>query len=260
MAIANGELTNELRAEFWQCCLRIDLEDANQTFNSLLAMGNDPRESQQIDKDINRCLRYHKVFAERYATGQCKLYRVLTAYAHLDSGTKYTQGMSTIAAILLIYFEDESVSFGAMRKMFASYGYHYLYTNNLSGVTSCYDPFEAMVKARQPALHEHMTKHITVGMGIPYPALFLPNWLLECFYSSLPFTLVVKVWDFLFLFGPNVLFQTSLAILGELQSQLLATKHSDKLVHILKETENRSWDEKAFLMKVLKIKVKYNFE
>jgi len=258
-AIINGELTNDFRPDFWQCCLRINSEDAREAYSSLLENQNDPKESVQIDKDINRCMRYHKVFAERYATGQCKLYRVLTAYAHLDSATKYTQGMSTLAAILLIYFEDEAMAFGAMQKMFSSYGFHYYYANDLAGVTNSYAPFEELVKSKFPALHDHLTKHITKGMHITYSALFLPNWMLECYYSSLPFTLVIKVWDLLFLLGPIFMIQVALAILGELSTKLLQTKEADKLMKMLKETENVTWNEKNFLSKAMKFKVKFNF-
>jgi Rab-GTPase-TBC domain len=40
---------------------------------------------------------------------QCKLYRVLRNYALFDAKTSYTQGMSTIAAILLLHIPDERV-------------------------------------------------------------------------------------------------------------------------------------------------------
>jgi hypothetical protein len=50
-----------------------------------------------------------------------------------------------------------------------------------------------------------------------YSSLFLTNWILEFFYGVLPFDLMLKVWDLIFLCGHSFVFATGLALLSRLE-------------------------------------------
>ena len=67
------------------------------------------KELNQIDKDINRTMRTHSKYQVRYGEGQTQLFRILRAYAVYDEECRYTQGMSHLACILLIYLDNELV-------------------------------------------------------------------------------------------------------------------------------------------------------
>lgn len=251
-----GTLPNSRRGRWWKLCIG----DVGYFQAEYEAMGREPfdnKEASQIDKDINRCLRFHKMFAKRYGEGQCKLYRVLKAYATQNRGTKYTQGMSTIAAILLIYFPTEAEAYGAMRLMFENYSLHHFYANNLTGLTQTFPIFEKLCQTKCPQIHNHMIKYISKTMNIEsYSSLFLTNWLLECFFSSLPHSLSLKCWDIFLYVGPAFLFAMGLSMLAEIQVELLATTDMGKLITLIKNTETRNWDEPRVLKRALKFNIK----
>jgi len=64
---------------------------------------------RQIDLDVNRTYREHINFRERYNLKQQELFNILSAYSIYNLDIGYTQGMSQIAALLLMYLsEDEA--------------------------------------------------------------------------------------------------------------------------------------------------------
>lgn len=62
---------------------------------------------RQIDLDIERTLRDHVLFKIRFSSAQVSLFKILVAYSNLDPAVGYCQGMSTVGAFMLLYFEEE---------------------------------------------------------------------------------------------------------------------------------------------------------
>ena len=52
-------------------------------------------------------MRNHIQFHQRFGQGQRSLFRVLLAYANYDHHVGYCQGMATVVAFLLTYFDEE---------------------------------------------------------------------------------------------------------------------------------------------------------
>ncbi|XP_038411847.1 USP6 N-terminal-like protein isoform X1 [Canis lupus familiaris] len=65
------------------------------------------RDIMQIDLDVNRTFRSHTMFWDRYRVGQGALFHMLAAYSVNDTEVGYCQGMSEIAAILLMFLPEE---------------------------------------------------------------------------------------------------------------------------------------------------------
>uniref|UniRef100_A0A914RTH3 Rab-GAP TBC domain-containing protein n=1 Tax=Parascaris equorum TaxID=6256 RepID=A0A914RTH3_PAREQ len=65
------------------------------------------RDIKQIDLDINRTYRDHLAFRRRYDLKQQSLFNVLAAYAMYNTEVGYCQGMSQIAALFLMYMDEE---------------------------------------------------------------------------------------------------------------------------------------------------------
>ena len=57
------------------------------------------------------------MFRERYNTKQQDLFHVLTAYSMYNSEVSYCQGMSQVAALLLMYFSEEGEVFWALHQL-----------------------------------------------------------------------------------------------------------------------------------------------
>jgi USP6 N-terminal-like protein len=93
---------------------------------------------RQIDLDVNRTYRDHIDFKERYSNRQKSLFNVLGAYSIYNQEIGYCQGMSQIAALLLMYLSEEeafwALSILVSDSRFAMHG-----TNSLLSLTSaCY--------------------------------------------------------------------------------------------------------------------------
>ncbi|CAK7296220.1 USP6 N-terminal-like protein [Vulpes lagopus] len=65
------------------------------------------RDIVQIDLDVNRTFHSHTMFWDCYGVGQQALFRVLAAYSVYDTEVGYCQGMSEIAAVLLMFLPEE---------------------------------------------------------------------------------------------------------------------------------------------------------
>jgi len=208
-------------------------------------------ESIQIDKDINRTIRGHENYHSRYGEGQCKLFRVLSAYAMYNEETRYTQGMSTLAAILLIYLPTEELAFGGMKTLFIKYGFHEFYANGLAGLQKYVFPiFQSLVQTHLPKLHTHLEQYLFHD----YCGLFLPNWFLEMFFESLSWPTMLKIWDTLMWVGQSTLYSVGLALLSILQDSILEKSDMSQIIKSIKGTNEVEIDGK----KLLKIAYKFN--
>ena len=95
----------------------------------------------QIDIDVPRTISSHIMFRRRYRGGQRLLFRVLHAMSLYFPDTGYVQGMATIGATLLCYF-DEEMTFVMMVRMFQLRGLDRMYKENFEGLKQAFDEFE----------------------------------------------------------------------------------------------------------------------
>lgn len=72
-----------------------------------MAPAKNQKDARQIDIDILRCFRKHKLYAERYGKGQIALFNVLKAFINFYPQLGYCQGMAPITALLLMYLDEE---------------------------------------------------------------------------------------------------------------------------------------------------------
>lgn len=80
-------------------------EDIIQTFHRLQERSSP--DDTQIDLDVPRTISRHIMFRRRYRGGQRLLFRVLHALSIYFAETGYVQGMASLAATLLCYFDEE---------------------------------------------------------------------------------------------------------------------------------------------------------
>ena len=78
---------------------------------------------RQIDLDVNRTYRDNEMFRERYNSRQQALFYVLAAYSVYNAEVGYCQGMSQIAALLLMYLMEEEDAFWALSQLMANKKY-----------------------------------------------------------------------------------------------------------------------------------------
>jgi hypothetical protein len=94
----------------------------------------------QIDIDVPRTINSHIMFRKRYRGGQRLLFRVLHALSLYFPDTGYVQGMASLAATLLCYFDEEK-TFVMLVRMWTLRGLDKLYEPGFPGLMAALDEF-----------------------------------------------------------------------------------------------------------------------
>lgn len=95
----------------------------------------------QIDIDVPRTINSHIMFRRRYRGGQRLLFRVLHALSLYFPDTGYVQGMASLVATLLCYYEEET-AFVMLVRLWQLRGLDRLYQSGFGGLMDALDEFE----------------------------------------------------------------------------------------------------------------------
>ncbi|KAM3609155.1 uncharacterized protein V6R79_010289 [Siganus canaliculatus] len=173
---------------------------------------------RQIALDLQRSFPTHRSLmgeSPEAIEGQAKLFRVLIAFAKYSPQVGYSQGMSYLAAVLLMQLAEEE-AFWALTALLDKPKYlAELFDLNLSKVQHQVKVFDQILKHKKPKLCQHME---SVGVLSVH---FVMPWFLTLF-SSLPcWDSVLAVWDLILLHGLSAVFRTALTIIDLLEPRLM---------------------------------------
>ncbi|NXS39933.1 US6NL protein, partial [Balaeniceps rex] len=173
-------------------------------------------EIKQIDLDVNRTFRNHIMFRDRYGVKQQALFHVLSAYSVYNTEVSYCQGMSQIAAILLMYLNEED-AFWALAQLLTNqrHAMHGFFIPGFPKLQRFQAHHEQILSKLFPKLKKHMDKEqMTTG-------IYTTKWFLQCFIDRTPFTLTLRLWDIYILEGERVLTAMAYTILKVHKKRLL---------------------------------------
>ena len=117
---------DSLRSIVWQLFAESDKLKEKNLFENLNKQELDKDIETVIIKDLDRTFPSCQLFKEKYGVGQRKLYRVLANYSKYNKVLGYVQGMGYLAAIFLLYMDEES-SFYMLHSLVKNYGFEGLY-------------------------------------------------------------------------------------------------------------------------------------
>jgi len=170
--------------------------------------------AKQIELDLLRTLPSNKHYDGPHASGIPKLRRVLLAYSLHNPEIEYCQGFNRIAAIALLFLNEED-AFWCLVYIVEVVMPHSYYSKQLIGAQIDQEVFKELVSEKLPNLSLHLENH-----GVD-PALFSLNWFLCLFVDTLPVATYLHIWDALLFEGSKVLFRYALAILKYIEEKLL---------------------------------------
>ncbi|KAI9870436.1 MAG: hypothetical protein M1830_004256 [Pleopsidium flavum] len=147
----------------------------------------------QIDIDVPRTINSHIMFRRRYRGGQRLLFRVLHALSLYYPETGYVQGMASLVATLLCYY-DEDTAFIMLVRLWQLRGLDRLYQSGFGGLMEALDEFEKTWLAGG----EVAAKLTELGIS---PTAYGTRWYLTLFNYSIPFPAQLRVWDVFMLLG-----------------------------------------------------------
>lgn len=195
-----------VRGEVWKLLtLSGNLRGANPGIYAQL-LGRPSTFTEQINRDINRTFPKHIFFQERGGLGQQLLFNVLKAFSVYNADVGYCQGMGFITAMLLMYMEEEDAFWGLVR-LCDAYGMSGLFKPGFPGLNQCFTIFNTMLDGFLPALAEHLRDS---GVNVD---MYCPQWFLTLFIVTLPFALVLRVWDIFLYEGMVGIFLVAISLL-----------------------------------------------
>ncbi|XP_067090424.1 USP6 N-terminal-like protein [Osmerus mordax] len=193
----------QLRGQVW--ALLLDIEKVKQEnsgkYEKMKQQARDfSTEIKQIDLDVNRTFRNHIMFRDRFGVKQQALFHVLAAYSVYNTEVSYCQGMSQIAAILLMYLNEED-AFWALSQLLTNtkHAMHGFFIPCFPKLHRYQAHHEQILSKLLPKLKKHMDKE-QMSTGI-----YTTKWFLQCFIDRTPFTLTLRLWDIYILEGERVL-------------------------------------------------------
>jgi hypothetical protein len=146
----------------------------------------------QIDVDVPRTVNLHIMFRRRYRGGQRLLFRVLHAISLYFPDTGYVQGMASIAATLLCYYDEEN-AFVMMVRRWQLRGMEVMYQAGFEGLMTALKELETDWVA--PEVGQKLDE-----LGITSTS-YGTRWYLTLFNMSVPFPAQLRVWDVFMLLG-----------------------------------------------------------
>ena len=182
--------------------------------------------SEQIQKDAHRTFPTNVLFRE--VAGQQRLCQVLQAYAAFDPDVGYCQGMGALAALLLLFLDEERC-FWLLATLMQRYELKGLYATGLPHLYRTLFIATRLLRAFLPKVHTHF-QHLQLA-----PSLFLNKWLLSQFAQGFAPETSLRICDAFLLEGEKVWFRVILAVL-ELAGKPLLSADLDQALRLIETT------------------------
>ncbi|KAM9980200.1 hypothetical protein ACTFIZ_006464 [Dictyostelium cf. discoideum] len=244
-------IPDRMRSEVWPLLSHAQEEKANNPglFNQLVNQHS--ANEIYIDLDVNRAYRNHIFFRERYGMGQVSLFNVLKVYSLYDQGVGYTQGMSSIASLLVMYLSEED-AFWTLQSLMSrpEYSMRSMFLSGLPGLIKMSFVFENLLNHYFPAAKKALDDiNLTT-------TLYSTKWFLIGFLDSFPFHISLRVWDLIFSEGYTIVYSIAMALFRLNEKSILANKDSfEKCYNILRSFETFEIDEDIFIKYVIKHRI-----
>ncbi|PHJ17975.1 tbc domain-containing protein [Cystoisospora suis] len=139
---------------------------------------------------------------------QVLLCRTLNAFANIHPEVGYCQGMNFIAGLLLLVSSfDEFDAFCVFRVLMQRYRLKGFFQEKFPLLRKYMKAFDTVASTQLPELRQHFADE-----GV-LPAVYLHQWFLTLFVTSLPLRSVCVLWDFLLGEGLHGLLELAVALL-----------------------------------------------
>ncbi|KAG0316717.1 hypothetical protein BGZ97_006435 [Linnemannia gamsii] len=176
-----------------------------QIYHDMLEISS--REEEQIDLDIPRTMHGHIMFRTRFGPGQCSLFKVLKAYSNYNNHVGYCQGMASVVATMLTFFDAE---------LFDRYNINELVVPGFPALFEAFFIQEELTKIYAPNVFQALET-----MGIATPS-YASRWYITLYSAGVvPYRTLLRIWDILLLEGFDWLYFMALALLKYHESTLI---------------------------------------
>jgi len=166
------------------------------------------------------------------------LYDIITAYCLYRPEVGYVQGMSYLAAVLVLHM-DAVTAFVCFANLLHTRHFPYFYSMDQFAISKYFSIFDEMFERNQPQLHGAVK-----AVNAP-SQMYLQNWYMTNYAMVLPLGILPAVWDLLFL-SDVYFYRVGISIFRYFSHTILQST-SDGIMHFLTHIPKDSIDERAFL-------------
>lgn len=148
------------------------------------------------------------------------LREILEAFAYLRPDIGYSQGMSFLGAVLLLYL-DTPDAFACFVNMLHQSCFLHFFRMKMPEVRLYMRVHERLLGEALPELAAHLRNEQVE------PEMYLVNWVMALYLRALPLEHATRIWDAYMLDGDVVIFRAALGILKLLSPRLLSMPFED---------------------------------
>lgn len=196
-----------------------------------------------IEADLARTMPNYPMFNNDKVFNSLR--RVLYAYSNRDPSLGYTQGMSAIAGLLLLYM-DEATAYDCFEMIMLSpkYGWRHFYLPEFPRLRLLNSIWEEALAEKYPKIAENFKK---VNLESLY---YTPSWFLTLFLNQdFPPKIKFMIFDRFVEYGSRALISFGLVIVSR-NKALLVDKPFESVISVMqKPTESRNMDDWRYVMK-----------
>ena len=214
---------SSIRGQAWHLALGNPLKLTRELYGILSSKAKEALESEMHDTnihlihlDITRTFPDLAFFAPG---GEChdSLFTVLCAFSTFRPDLGYVQGMSYLAAMLLLYM-DEFSAFQSLTTLMHRRCVYAMFTMEVAQMERIFDAFETLLDEN---IHDVSIHLQTLGIQCE---MYLVDWLMTMFTRSLPLDCACRLWDLYMLMGDVLLFRGALGVLKLMRQVILASE------------------------------------
>ncbi|KAI1709246.1 rab-GTPase-TBC domain-containing protein [Ditylenchus destructor] len=212
-SLMNLGIPDLLRGEVWQLLTKVHNDlDLAQTYRMLLE--KECPSEQVILRDIHRTFPAHDFFKESNGIGQEALYKISKAYSLYDEEVSYCQGLSFLAAALLLHMPEEK-AFCVLIKIMFDYDLRDLFKLGFDTLHLRFYQLQRLIETYEHELYIHF-----YNTGVE-THMYASQWFLTLFTAKFPLQMVFFIIDLFLSEGVNTIFHISLALLQDSKKDLL---------------------------------------
>uniref|UniRef100_H9GM74 Rab-GAP TBC domain-containing protein n=2 Tax=Anolis carolinensis TaxID=28377 RepID=H9GM74_ANOCA len=235
------------RSQLWKWCVGLQAKKVRASadpgyFQGLLqnALKKQNPASKQIELDLLRTLPNNKHYSSPASEGIQKLRNVLLAFSWRNPDIGYCQGLNRLAAIALLYLEQED-AFWCLVTIVEVFMPRDYYTKTLLGSQVDQRVFKDLMGEKLPRLAAHFELH-----RVDY-TLITFNWFLVVFVDSVVSDILFRIWDAFLYEGPKVIFRYALALFKYKEEEILKLQDSMSIFKYLRYFTHTVLDARKLL-------------
>lgn len=241
------------RAEFTRfqsiCAAGGDITD------SVLMLDHQRSAHKSILLDLPRTFPGLAFFHADGSTYEDALRDILESFVYLRPDVGYSQGMSFLAAVLLLFMEPSEAFTCFVNMLLYKSCFLQFFRIQMPDVRIYLDVHTRLLAEEMPELHKHFVHHCIE------PDIYMINWVMSLYCRALPLDLVSRIWDIYVFDGDVAIFRAALGILKLLQSRLLVMNF-EEIAYCLSHlpTDDMNDDELMQTIRSVRVVTKKRFK